>query len=256
MKRIIIGVLAILLMTGCSAEYNLKIVDDKVEETLEVIETNSNYFDIQDDSGRSFKDYSKKYGETKRIYTNYYNQYSDTECENECFVYDKKYINENNKVGFSLNHSFSLEDYKNSTIASELLPGFNSTYDGQYLEISGGTSWNFINYTVGAEYNPNDNNKIYIRYAEAGREPITITIETNYKVVKTNGKRVGNTYSWKIHKGNVEGLNQLYLMVDTKEEIKEEKTSIIVYIVILILILISVIIGYNLLKKNKEYNSI
>lgn len=237
MKRIIIGVLAILLMTGCSAEYNLKIVDDKVEETLEVIETNSNYFDIQDDSGRSFKDYSKKYGETKRIYTNYYNQYSDTECENECFVYDKKYINENNKVGFSLNHSFSLEDYKNSTIASELLPGFNSTYDGQYLEISGGTSWNFIN---GYE----------------NLEDITITIETNYKVVKTNGKRVGNTYSWKIHKGNVEGLNQLYLMVDTKEEIKEEKTSIIVYIVILILILISVIIGYNLLKKNKEYNSI
>lgn len=33
------------------------------------------------------------------------------------------------------------------------------------------TSWNFINYGVNAEYNPNDNNKIYLRYCEAGREP-------------------------------------------------------------------------------------
>ena len=33
------------------------------------------------------------------------------------------------------------------------------------------TAWNFINYTLGAEWNPNDNNKVYVRYSEAGREP-------------------------------------------------------------------------------------
>lgn len=236
-KRIIIGLLVIFLMTGCSAKYNLKIKDNKVEESLEVIETNSNYFDVQDDSGRSFKDYSKSYGETKKIYTNFYNQYSDNECNSDCEIYDKKYKNENNSIGFSLSHDFAFEDYKNSTLAIELLPGFYSNYDGQYLEIYGGTSWNFIN---GYE----------------NLEDITITIETDYKVVRTNGKRLGNTYSWTIHKGNVEGVNQLYFVIDTKEELKESKINIIFYIIIIVIIIFAIIIGYYLLKKNKEENRI
>lgn len=34
-----------------------------------------------------------------------------------------------------------------------------------------GTTWNFFNYGLNAEYNPNNSNKIYIRYNEANREP-------------------------------------------------------------------------------------
>lgn len=49
---------------------------------------------------------------------------------------------------------------------------YKDILNNQYLSRKDlNTSWNFVNYTVGAEYNPNDNNKIYIRYAEAGREP-------------------------------------------------------------------------------------
>ena len=73
--------------------------------------------------------------------------------------------------------------WNNTFLLDEFQLGFNIQYryvDFAYKDILTdtyfsrkdlNTSWNFINYGLNAEWNPNDSNKIYIRYAEASREP-------------------------------------------------------------------------------------
>jgi len=75
---------------------------------------------------------------------------------------------------FFLNNTFLLDEFQ---------LGFNIQYryvdfaykdilTNQYLSRKDlNTTWNFINYGLNAEWNPNDANKIYIRYSEASREP-------------------------------------------------------------------------------------
>ena len=43
----------------------------------------------------------------------------------------------------------------------------NANYSATEL----GTKWNFVNYGANVEYNPNNSNKIYVRFASANREP-------------------------------------------------------------------------------------
>lgn len=43
--------------------------------------------------------------------------------------------------------------------------------DTYYSKRDLNTNWSFVNYSINTEYNPDNSNKLYIRYAEASREP-------------------------------------------------------------------------------------
>ena len=66
-----------------------------------------------------------------------------------------------NKFKVGVNFQYRYVDFSYKDILT------NEKYDAETLN----TKWNFVNYGVNAEYNPNNFNKIYIRYAEASREP-------------------------------------------------------------------------------------
>ena len=56
MKKYIFLILSLLLLTGCTADYELEINGDKIKEKLIVLETNVELFDKENDSGWTIRD--------------------------------------------------------------------------------------------------------------------------------------------------------------------------------------------------------
>ncbi len=237
-KKIIISIFLTILMTGCSANYKIKISNGIVEETFSTIENNFNNAKIKDESGRSFVDYSKVYGNDYDLYTSFYNLYADEGCAYNCEIYDKKFINNEKEIGFELTHKFTLEEYGDSSIANELLQGFNTNFDGRYFTISSGNNWNHFD-----SYNSLDD--------------IKIEIETDYFVKETNGQKNGNNYVWNINKNNMN--KSIYITFDTNKEIDKvidnaKGTNSFFTLIVLILIALLLFV-FLYLRKNKNQKS-
>ena len=237
-KKIIVSLFLLMLFSGCSANYKIKIGDGVIKETFTTVENNLDTALIKDETERNFKDYSSFYGTDYNLYTSFYSLYADGDCVVNCETYDKSFIDDGKKVGFTLTHDFTTNTYGDSSIANELFPGFEAYFDGRYLTIKGGNNWNFVN-----NYRNFDDLKI--------------EIESDYKVLKTNGKKDGNTYTWNIDKTSVDTNPSLYMKIDMQEEVnnssKAIKNTILVFA---ILLLIGIIVGAILFKKNKEQNNI
>lgn len=237
LKMLIVSIFLVIFLTGCNANYSITIKNGNVNEKLSVIEIDINRVDIKDNVGMTFRDYAKFYGQEKDLITDYNVSYSQEECNENCVYYSKNFIEEDNKVGFELEHTFTIEEYTLSTIANELIPGFSSSYDGRYLTITSSNSWNAID------------NYEYL-------DDFTISIETDYTVKRSNGKKDGNTYTWTISKGEIPD-DRIYMLIDlnSKEESKKASSKLI-YIFLIILIVLVIIASYFLIKKNKEQNDI
>ncbi len=237
-KKIIVSLFLLMLFSGCSTNYKIKISDGVVKESFSTVESNKDIALEKDETNRNFIDYSSFYGTDYNLYTSFYTLYADGDCLVNCETYDKSFIDDGNKVGFSLKHDFTIEKYGDSTIANELFPGFEAYFDGRYLTIKGGNKWNFVN-----------NYKNF--------DDLKIEIESSYKVIKTNGKKDGNTYTWNIDKTSADNSPSLYMKIDTQEEItSSSKAFKNIIIVLIIMLLIGFIIGAILFKKNKEQNNL
>ena len=237
MKIKFILIISILfLFTGCSVDYKLKISDNKITENMSVLEDNIDLATTKiSDIGMSFEDISKKYGMEKSIYSSYYNNSADEGCVLECDIYEHEYINNSKNIGFVLSNDFNYNTYSDTTIAKEMLPSFEETFDGRYLTISGGSSWNFIN-----GYENLDN--------------IKISIETDYPVISSNGDNKGNVYNWNIYRGDTSGLEKMYIVIDTKGEVSKDNKML--YLLLVIFIVIVMVIMFILWNKNKEQNRV
>ena len=192
-KLFITSLLIAIVLTGCKANYSITIIDNEIDEKLSIIEENSEYLEIKDEAGLTFVDYAKFYGEEKDIATNYDALYSDEECVENCIYYEKTFIDEDGKVGFTLENVFTFDDYKMSSIANDLIPGFQTTYDGRFLRIYGGSSWQFVN-----DYE-------YL-------DEVVIDIVTNYKVTGTNLQKIGKgKYRWTVKNEKKNNGKQLFI---------------------------------------------
>ena len=233
-KKILIISLFILFIVGCKANYSLDIKDEKIKETLEVIEEDDELINTFDESNTSFYDYSKKYGEELDIDVNYYDFYSQEECEDNCEYYDKEFIDNNDEVGFILSHSFDFTDYSNSSIANEIIPSFSSSFDGRYLEISGGSSTNFTD-------------------SYKNLDEINIIINTTYKVKSTNLSQIGNgKYKWTIKNDGTSKSKKLFIKIDTKEIVENDEENTNEMLIIIIFIVIGLIIALIYIKINEK----
>ena len=223
-KYLIISLLSVLLLTGCNSKYSLEIKNKMIKETLTVVENSDDEKIMKkDDFGNSFYDYSKMYGEDKDIETDVESFYSEDECSSNCNYYQKRFINDNGLVGFELSHEFTFEEYASSTIARDMFPAFSSTYDGKYLTISAGPNWNLSEYYS------------YLENAE-------LLIETDYKVVSTNLKRIKDG---KYSLSNLENSKNLYITMDTSiinENEKNNRNYIILLIILVGALFIALIV--------------
>lgn len=236
-KLFITSLLIAIVLTGCKANYSITIMDDEIDEKFSVIEENSDYLEIKDDAGLTFIDYAKFYGEEKDLDTNYDALYSDEECEENCIYYEKTFVDEDGKVGFILENKFTFDDYKMSSIANDLIPGFQTTYDGRFLRIYGGSSWQFVN-----DYE-------YL-------DEIVIDIVTNYRVTGTNLQQIGKgKYRWTVKNEKKNNGKQLFISLDTKTKVditeKESDSNPLLVLLIAIGALVLLIIGYTVYKRQK-----
>ena len=247
MKKILIALFLIILLTGCTANYEIEIKNYYIKEELYVKETNKNIVNLKDDLGMSFDDYSKQYGEDNRFhyYINTDNMYLDDgeECKvsdhNDCAEYIREYISNDKETGFSLSTKFGFNEYKNSGIANDLFPGFDSTFDGRYLTITGGSNYNFIN-------------------GYKNLTDVNITIKSTYKVVETNLKSESSgIYKTSINSNNKPD-EKMFIKFDTKDEsvdINNNTSKIVLYVILIslaVIILIFLIRFYIRYKENNE----
>ena len=242
-KKLLLCMLLLLVMTGCTANYEIEIKDNSIKEELYVSETNKSLFNIKDDLDMSFDDYARQYGEDKRVhyYINTHNMYLDdgevctVDEQNDCAEYKREYISTDKEKGFSLSTIFSFAEYRNSGIANEVFPNFESTFDGRYLTITGGDNYGFI--------------KGYKNLNE-----VVITIKSSYKVVDTNlNSTDSGIYKFVLNNKNFSTMkDKLYIKFDTKDEsvdIGNNTTkNIILYIFIGIGIILAILLIRFLIK--------
>lgn len=218
-RKILIFIILILL-TGCSSEYTLKVSNNKFEEDINVIipksiipvETSEhveNEYDL-DDQITPFIE-----GKT----------YSLTGSEK---FYKKKSIEYNDYFNVIMNYAYDENEFQNADSVNLCFEypefDFSETY---YINLQG---------------------TFYCLYTDS----IDIKIVTDNKVSFNNADEVrGNTYIWHIDQTNED-------YVDIKIDIDKGASRKIIYIVIVGVIFVTTIlfVGYKLYIKYKENNSI
>ena len=242
MKKKFLIFIFLFLFTGCRANYKIEVLDGIIHEEFFVFANKDTLTNKSDDLGMTFNDYAMEYGNSNKIYTNYYNMYGDmdTSCQvtdnNSCDVYHSEYINDDENVGFKLSSSFKFNDYVNATIPNDLLPNFSSTYDGRYLTISGSSDLDFFN-----------------GYDEL--DEINVTVSSIFYPIATNAQDKGNgVYEWTITKDTILSEN-LYIVLDTtsiRPTVSSTPWNVVLLCcgVVLIIGLVIIVKLVNMKKKN------
>lgn len=238
-KKLILLSLLTVFMTGCTVNYTIEIKKNDITETLDISEKNVENATKKVEGDVCFQDIVISYNEGKELLTSYDMYMSESKCAS-CKTYTKEAIIGTEEVAlvFTTNHTF--EEYKDSTIPNEYVPGFNISYDDNKLTIYGGNNWNIIN-----DYD-------YL-------DEIVIRIKTNFKVLQSNAEIEDNgVYYWSIEK-NKEN-DEIYMIIDLSNE--EEKTEskidskvlTTILLVILIVILFGLLILFSLFQKKRKIN--
>lgn len=234
--------LILLVTTGCSAEYNLKIGNNQYLENINITSNNP--------QENSF--FPKKW--TIPINKDEYNTLSGLENNNIEIKNIYNESNDNNTLNF--NYNFNLDEINNSTAISMCYKHFNIMNENNQIVISTSNKANCF------ETNPL-------------LDEVTINIQTDLPIIKSNAdNQSNNQYTWKITKENSND-KPINIIFDNqaKEQSKEPennqsnnnqthpeenskpKQSYILYIFLGILLLIILFIYLIISKKSKESNS-
>lgn len=228
---VLIGI--ILLLSGCTVDYDLNIDDDFVNENLSFVENDNSKLDTIRTYGTFWMD--------DISYRNLINEYMKMDIastsDNKQF-YDKQLIS-NNGVGMNLNSKFKLDNYSESKIAYNCYKYFNVDSEDGIYTIS--TSKDFLCF--------NDDYPLL--------EQVNINITTKYKVLENNADSVnGNTYSWVINKRNADN-SKIIIKFKTKSDnvfanIINEDNKFLIIILGAIGVIGLIIVFYVYLKSKKN----
>ncbi len=186
MKKIILCFIFLLLLSGCSVEYNLNITKDDFQETTTLL-ADKNLADTEKYQDISIVDIFKK------IDHNYYEPIYFNDERYDYYVggmqpnvnyYEVKPYQLNEYVGVSFNHNFKLNDIYRSNAIKQC-----------FEELTIQNSDNFILFRT--------NNKCDVFDKYPLLENIVVKISTPLEVIASNADKVeNNTYIWNIDKDN------------------------------------------------------
>ncbi len=221
-RKFLLLIISVFLLSGCSAEYNLTINEDTMEEDINAI------FDKARES-----EYASNMEQIRR--TAYYN--FDTR-ENEYYTF-KKDEDENNII---LNYKYRYTD--NNLYKSE---AFSRCYYKRIVNVTD----DYI--TISTD------NQVACLYKDGEKEidNITVNIRTNLKVEENNADEVnGNIYTWYINDQNYTdkpiNIKIKKERVTTPIEIGLVPTIFIIIIVIILIIFTTFVV----ITKNKKNNNL
>lgn len=224
MKKKIILILTILLLSGCAANANYDItIGKKISEKLTI----EAYCD-QDCNEREIERPYLKY------YTNEgYDPYGPAYQEGFEY-YNRTYSKDGDKVTLEYSGKFKLNEYGNSNIAKTFFSSIKSTYKNNILTINSGNNF----------------------YFKEGLDTLNVSITTNYKVIYNNAdSQSGNTYTWTLKKDDPD-TKIIYIEIDTNEEQESKQSNLILILIVGIILAIIGIAAIFMNIKNKKNNKI
>lgn len=216
MKKIF-AILFLILLSGCTTNYNLKISNDSFEENISV------HIDKSE-----IPSYTGGEVETDDQITPFLNNdYSALFSDNNAY-YEKNRTDFDNYIQVDMNYNYSEEEFSDSNSLKLCFSDYEFTYEDSYYIHAYG--------------------EFYCLYSD----DINISIETNNKVIKNNADSVnGNVYTWNVNKNNVRNVN-IEFEVEKGFSIK----NFIYYVLGAVVVIIVVAIICNIYFKRKKVNEI
>ncbi len=223
MKKIkfLILFISLFLLSGCSAEYNLTITRDTMEEDINAI------FDKNKEN-----DYAARMEKIKR--SAYYNM--DTRDEE---YYEFKRIDSDDKI--ILNYKYTYLD--NDLYKSE---AFTRCYYKRIVNVTD------ENITI------NTDKQVSCLYKDGDKEidNITVNVKTKLPVLENNADKVlDNTYTWYIDDSNYTN-KSIYIKIDKTIKDKENVSDLNILILVLGAIVVGIIIYLIIRFKHNKNNKI
>jgi hypothetical protein len=239
MKKLLLCIACLFLLTGCSITYNLNI-DKKFKENISIIEANPEYFNYEM-SGTSLNDAKNYY--LKMPVTLYNNAPHYSESFDKIpgiYYYNVKDLTNANEIGLS--------------------------FDGIFKNYSKYSDSNMVWYAsrLNVEKNDNkitilvDNFKIFKKYINLDK--LTVNVKVNYLVSESNADSVnGNVYTWVITRPNYNS-KTIKLIYKTKLDVVndlEKSDSLTLFILVLLGLVIAGLIIFKFVQaKFKKKNSL
>ena len=204
---LIIIIILMLCLTGCSSEYNLTFRGNTVTE--EIVSTIDNS-EISSQNIANQKAEIKLNNKLASFIENDQYVFED----NNTIVYDKKVETKGDKKIVTLRYNYTLSDYLDSKV-------YNTCFDEAYI---GNYENGFLIIFKG---------KFYC----SGGGQVKVNVKTDKFVVDSNATSISKdgVYSWIINKSN-EDNTELFLFV-TNEEIKKNNANTIVLVILILVFL-------------------
>ncbi len=230
LKRIIFLIISMIMLSGCSAEYELNFVDAKYNEKFKTIgsindENYRNEIDVLNDKNYLFVDSTLQTGD-----------FPAESFLDEYAIYDKNVFNNDKGYGVILSYSYnSKDDYLKSSIIYSMFQGFNITDDEIYL------------------YDPLN---VFLTYPLL--DDITISFKSDKKVYDNNADEVkNNKYYWYLNKDNYKDKNirisfKKNEMLSQKNIVISDKSFKFGMYIFLIILLIGVLVIFEKVKKSNK----
>ena len=234
MRKIIVLLSLLLLLTGCNAEYNLELSNNTYKESLYSFGNKDELID-----NVSFEEMVKDYY-NKNIIVQYDAQPGDImEEEYPLYydVYDKMKIDDN-RFGLLLKHSYvNIDDFKKSKIINELF--YNISIKDNFIKLS-------------------DTKNIFDMYQFLDKITISFKTDKYIKSINADDKK-DDCYYWYIDRSNYNGKSIYILFTNNKLEsiksLSKEQSNrfvdITVLLIVAILLLVVVIIYERIKISNK-----
>ena len=218
-----------LLLSGCSAEVNLEIVDDKINEST-VITAYENAIYSKEILRTSFRNYIPAFARDVIVDTMPDEEFPDVS------YYEKSETDLGNGYLFNYKYTFDIDEYEEARTVKDGFRSYNISYDRSNNKLTLST----------------DNEGIIYFNDYPSLDEVIINIKTGYLVEDNNADRKdGNTYTWVFTKDSNKSINMVINMENNSNNVLGIDNGVIIIIVSLVIIAFIVFI-FLMIKNNKN----
>ncbi len=170
MKKIIMLVLLVLLLTGCSAEVNVIINDTGINETVTIIDNNT----------------SSYYNNVPAFYKDIFSELEPDVKNSGVEYYNRNVTQGSGSYKINYSYKYSFDNYKDARTVKTAFKSFNLRKDVSENQIIIST----------------DSSQLGLFNTYKNLTNVKVNITPTYQVVKSNADYVnGNIYTWNFNKG-------------------------------------------------------
>lgn len=241
MKKKIILLILLFLVTGCSADYNVEIYNNTIKENLEYLDTIPYNWDNEVQYGLTYRELvtdSSHY--PYPVFSSTVVDENDTIKLDGVEYYNNTLISDSYKLGQKLSYDkFTLENFQDSSIVKQCYQYFNIIEENENIILS-----------------TSPNNMCFDLYPNL--DSITVNLKTNHKVVSSNASTSsGYHYTWNLRRETKDD-SAITITIKKNEYIfnyENEFVKKVIYFVVIVGIILGVSGFIYYFFKAKQQNS-